>query len=84
MGKPRKQAEPALPGMFIRSCTGRPARLVKTKETNAEDEWLYRLDYGRVTGKQLFSQTDLINDGCQFLKNRPNDLPEKFHEDPTT
>lgn len=78
MRRPRKQPEPALPGKYIRSSGGTPARLVKTRHLNAEDEWLYRLDFGRVTGQGLYSQTDLRDDGCTFLTERPDDLPERL------
>lgn len=75
---PRKQPEPPPPGQFIRSKNGTPARLVKTSNYDEHDEWLYRLDYGRVTGKSLWSIAQLLGQKCTFLDERPDDLPERL------
>lgn len=78
MTRARKQPEPSPPGSYIRTSTGTPARLVKTSECNDADEWLYRLDFGRVTGQGRWSWPELEADGCTFLDDRPDDLPERF------
>ncbi len=75
--KPRKQPEPPPPGQFIRSKNGTPARLIKTSHYDEHDEWLYRLDYGPVTGHATWSLSALKASGVTFLDERPDDLPER-------
>lgn len=80
MRRSRKQTEPTPPGEYIRSRSGRPARLVRTRHINAEDQWLYRLDYGPVVGTQTWSISDMEDQGFTFSNVRPNDLPDKLEE----
>lgn len=78
--KPRKQPESPPPGDYIRSKSGTPGRLVKTREWNEHDEWLYRIDFGSVTGQHRFSVADLEAAGCTFLSERPDDMPTRGEE----
>jgi hypothetical protein len=76
--KARKKPEPKAPGKYLRSSSGVPARLVKTCHRSDDDLWLYRLDYGDITGNGLWTLARLIEVGVKFLKRRPSDLPERM------
>lgn len=76
--KTRKKPEAAAPGKYLRSSSGVPARLIKTSLRNDDDLWLYRLDYGSLTGNGTFTLPQLIAAGVKFLKRRPSDLPERM------
>jgi len=73
----RKKPEPAPPGKYLRSSGGVPARIVKTSKRSENDKWLYRLDYGNVTGNGTWTLDQLLGAKVKFLKRRPSDLPRR-------
>ncbi len=73
----RKKPEPKAPGKYLRSSSGVPARLVKTCHRSDDDLWIYRLDYGSVTGNGLWTIPQLISAGVKFLTRRPSDLQKR-------
>ena len=77
MARRRKKPEAAPPGKYIRSAGGVPARLIKTSFRTDDDRWIYRLDFGDVSGNGRWTLDSLIKAGVKFLKRRPSDLPER-------
>jgi len=73
----RKKPEAAAPGKYLRSSSGVPARLIKTSFRDDNDLWIYRLDYGDVSGNGRWTLPQLTAAGVKFLKRRPSDLPER-------
>jgi len=70
----RKQKEPAPPGRYIRTRTGSPARLVRSRLFTDADEWLYSLEFADVTTGPKWTVAALTAGGVEFLSERPVDL----------
>ncbi len=71
MIKTRKPCESAPPGKWIRSRTGRYAKLVRTSKT-AGGCWLYRLHYeDGLLGDGLWTVDSLDTVGVRWLRRRP-------------
>jgi hypothetical protein len=62
---------------WIRSKSGTPARVVRTSKRSSEGLWLYRLDYGCVSGSARWTLPELEDLELRWLKNRPKDWGDR-------